>query len=34
VRQRGPVEWFHLAATLNPSVLQPETDLFTGVKEE
>jgi LmbE family N-acetylglucosaminyl deacetylase len=34
VRQRGPVEWFHLAATLNPSVLQPETDLFIGVKED
>jgi LmbE family N-acetylglucosaminyl deacetylase len=33
VRKRGQQELFHLAATLNPSVLRPETDLFAGVKE-
>lgn len=33
VRKRGAKEWFHLAAMLDPGVLQPETDLFAGVVE-
>jgi LmbE family N-acetylglucosaminyl deacetylase len=34
VRQRGPKEEFHLAATSTPGQLQPETDLFHGVNDD
>jgi LmbE family N-acetylglucosaminyl deacetylase len=33
VRQRGPNEMFHLAASVNPGKIQIETDLFAGVTE-
>ena len=33
LRQRGPKEWFHLAACSTPSVITPETDLMGGVKD-
>lgn len=33
-RQRGEHEFFHLAATTTPRTLEPETDLFAGVKDE
>jgi LmbE family N-acetylglucosaminyl deacetylase len=33
VRKRGSQELFHLAANINPSKAQTETDLFTGVTE-
>jgi LmbE family N-acetylglucosaminyl deacetylase len=32
-RQRGPQEMFHLAASVNPGLIQQETDLFAGVQE-
>jgi LmbE family N-acetylglucosaminyl deacetylase len=31
VRRRGNFEMFHLAASVNPGPVQPETDLFAGV---
>jgi LmbE family N-acetylglucosaminyl deacetylase len=34
VRKRGPQELFHLAASLQPTKAQYETDLFTGVFED
>jgi LmbE family N-acetylglucosaminyl deacetylase len=34
VRQRGPQELFHLAASVNPGLIRQETDLFAGVNDE
>jgi LmbE family N-acetylglucosaminyl deacetylase len=33
VRQRGTKEMFHLAATITPRKIEPETDLFAGVED-
>jgi LmbE family N-acetylglucosaminyl deacetylase len=33
VRKRGRLEVFHLAASSTPHRVQPETDLFAGIKE-
>jgi LmbE family N-acetylglucosaminyl deacetylase len=33
VRQRGRQEMFHLAARVNPGMIEPEEDLFAGIKE-
>jgi hypothetical protein len=34
VRSRGPVQTFHLAATVRPGSAGQETDLFAGVSEK
>lgn len=34
MRKRGPREFFHLAASVIPQPLQPETDLFAGVVDD
>jgi LmbE family N-acetylglucosaminyl deacetylase len=34
VRKRGQRELFHLAASITPQQLQPETDLFAGVVDD
>ena len=34
VRQRGRQEMFHLAARLTPGLIEQETDLFAGIKND
>ena len=34
VRQRGRKEMFHLAARVTPGLIEQETDLFAGIKED